>query len=113
MRLVARLGVAALLCVGVLLTGCATAMVSGAGGGAQRQQVDEQRRGDQGVTAQVVRTLVRDPSVKAMDIEVQTRNGIVTLTGRVPSYAVARRAEALAAEVPGVQRVQVRLSIQP
>jgi hyperosmotically inducible protein len=105
------IGLAALLGASVL-TGCGTAMIAGAGGGAQGRQVDEQRRGDQGVTAKVVRTLVRDPSVDAMDIDVHTFDGVVTLTGRVPSYAAARRAEALAAQVPGVERVEVRLSIK-
>lgn len=107
-----NIGPIVLLCTG-LLTGCATAVLTGAGGGGESRQMSEAQRNDRAVVAAVTRALVRDPLVNAMNVDVLSRDGVVTLTGRVPTYAVARRAEQLAAQVPGVKGVQVRLAIQP
>jgi osmotically-inducible protein OsmY len=110
MRQLKIIGAVALLCVGVLY-GCAGAVLTGAGGG--KPVASEQQRNDRAVIAAVTRALVRERSVNAMDIDVQSRDGLVTLTGRVPTYAAARRAGQLAAQVPGVKDVQLQLAIEP
>jgi osmotically-inducible protein OsmY len=48
-----------------------------------------------------------------MAIQAGTMSGIVTLTGRVSSVAVAREAERLARSIDGVTDVVVRLQITP
>jgi len=93
-----------------LLGGCATAMMTDAGDPETRQPETERNRT---LKAAVIQTLVRDPSVPAMDIDVETQSGEVTLSGRVPSYKAARRAEELTRQIPGVRGVEVRLAIEP
>lgn len=44
-------------------------------------------------------------------VGVQVRDGAVTLTGRVPSDADRRRAEDLASDVDGVERVDNRIQV--
>lgn len=99
----------------VSLHGCATAVSSGYGQGGRNfdgRSYEESRRDNQ-ITAAVTSLLVQDQRVPAMDIDVSTFNGVVTLSGAVASGRVARHAESLAASVPGVERVINRLQIRP
>ncbi len=66
---------------------------------------------DAAVTASVKAKYIRDPTVNALDINVDTYQGIVTLYGTLPDRNAERRALALAEETRGVQRVVSRLTI--
>ena len=77
-------------------------------------------RGTVGITLEdgrlsaAVRTaLLNDPQLGLRKIAVETRLGVVTLTGSVSSQDEAQRAQRLAASVVGVRDVQSSLKIQP
>lgn len=97
----------------VLLGGCATATMMGAGQGGQAAdgRSYEAARADNTISAAVDRALVHDREMRAMDIHVETYNGVVTLTGQVDDAAMARRAERLVRQVEGVRDVDNRLQI--
>lgn len=111
-----KAGLLAMLVIMVLsLYGCATAVSGGYGQGGQ--DVDgrsfQEARVDNQITGAVTTLLVRDKQVPAIDIDVRTFNGVVTLVGSVPDLEAARRAEEIAASVPGVERVVNRLQFEP
>jgi hyperosmotically inducible protein len=68
---------------------------------------------DTWITSDVKMRLVADDKTPATDINVDTRNGIVTLFGNVPSQAAKSAAEADARKVNGVTRVVNELEIVP
>jgi osmotically-inducible protein OsmY len=56
--------------------------------------------------ADVVKSkLAADPEVSALDVSVQTEEGVVTLTGRVHDDEQRREAVRLARDTEGVRRV--------
>ena len=57
--------------------------------------------------------LLRDPDVGGMRINVEVDKGVVRLYGYVGSEAERDRAETLAAQIRGVQRVENRLQVMP
>lgn len=57
--------------------------------------------------------LLRDPDVGGMRINVNVDKGVVRLYGYVGSESERDRAETLAAQVRGVQRVENRLQVMP
>ena len=61
--------------------------------------------GDGALTAKIKAKMALDDTVKALDLNVDTTNGIVTVTGKVRSAAERERALALARETEGVQKV--------
>lgn len=65
---------------------------------------------DAGVTAAVKAKLLADPAVAGLKIDVDTQNGVVTLTGRVKSAAEKAEALRLARETTGVKSVTDRLT---
>jgi hyperosmotically inducible protein len=70
---------------------------------------------DARITERVAGALERDPVLKDMRIGVETREGVVHLSGFVHSLAQADRAEALARHVEGVSAVRnaIRLTNRP
>jgi hyperosmotically inducible protein len=60
---------------------------------------------DAGITADVKTTLAADDTVKAYQIDVDTQDHVVTLSGNVASVAAKERAVALARNTDGVQNV--------
>jgi hyperosmotically inducible protein len=60
---------------------------------------------DAGVTTAVKSKFLADATVKGLQIDVDTRDGIVTLNGSVASKAEADRAATLARDTNGVKRV--------
>ena len=66
---------------------------------------------DSGLSARVKDALVKDPSVKATEIHVQTYQGNVTLSGVVDSAGMARRAEQIARGMSGVKGVESDLQV--
>ncbi|MEN8169568.1 MAG: BON domain-containing protein [Pseudomonadota bacterium] len=97
----------------IWLGGCASAVSSGYGQGGRnsdgRSYADS--RADNLISAAVTSALVSDREVPAMKIDVRTLNGVVTLSGSVPSATLSRRAERTAAAVAEVKRVDNRLRI--
>ena len=66
---------------------------------------------DARITASVNAELVKDPSLSALKIDVDTNNGKVMLQGKAPNQAARDRATTLASNVKGVTSVENRLSI--
>jgi len=64
------------------------------------------------ITAKVKSTLLSDPNVKSLDINVTTRKGEVQLSGFVDSQTQIDQAMALVKDVEGVTRVDNELSIK-
>ena len=57
--------------------------------------------------------LLRDPDVGGLRINVDVAKGVVRLYGYVGSEAERDRAQTLAAQIRGVQRVENRLQVKP
>lgn len=95
-----------------LLQGCASGVAAGYGQGGRDTygRTYQEARADNRITAAVNSALVRE-SLPAMNIDVQTLNGVVTLSGRVPSRETSQRAAAVALGVPGVKQVRNQLHI--
>jgi hyperosmotically inducible protein len=67
---------------------------------------------DGALTAKVKAKMALDDRVKAMDIDVDTLEGVVTLRGRVGSAADRERALQLARETDGVRSVNDELQVR-
>ena len=67
---------------------------------------------DSGITMSVKSRLLDDPQVKGLQIDVDTRDGVVFLTGSVGSDAEKEKAIQLAKETKGVRDVQSNLTLQ-
>ncbi len=90
---------AALLVAGLVATGCASTQTAG-------QQID-----DAEITASVKTKLAADPEVKAHEIDVDTIDGEVRLSGIVDDAATRAEAEKLARGTDGVRRVKNELEV--
>lgn len=66
---------------------------------------------DMTITAEVKGKLATDKQVKASDIHVNTKGGVVTLYGDVPSPEMAEHAEQLAQQTNGVKSVDNKLMV--
>ena len=66
---------------------------------------------DAWITTKVQAKFFLDDDIKGRDINVDSRNGTVSLTGTVASDAVRRMAEAIALETDGVSRVDNQLKV--
>ena len=66
---------------------------------------------DMGITAKVNAALVADDQLKATQINVDTRDGQVTLSGRAPDAKSRERATTLASAVDGVKQVNNQLVV--
>jgi hyperosmotically inducible periplasmic protein len=67
---------------------------------------------DTGITMSVKSQLLDDPLVKGLQIDVDTREAVVFLTGTVGSDAERQKAISLAKETKGVRDVQANLTIK-
>ena len=63
------------------------------------------------ITTKVKADLVKEPDLKAMDVHVETVNGVVMLSGFVPSQTQANKAVELARGVEGVHDVKSALKV--
>lgn len=66
---------------------------------------------DATITSRVKARLTGDDTVRARDVDVDTLDGVVTLSGRVRTEEESARAEELAREVEGVREVQNLLEV--
>lgn len=105
-------GVGLLLVIG---SGCAPAIFGGAATGAYVLEGDErsagQMWGDSSITAKINMEMANDAAVKARNIDVDTIDGRVLLTGMVDSEWEAERAVEIARKIPGVKEVKNNLQI--
>lgn len=69
--------------------------------------------GDAFITGKVKTVLIADPDVKALRIDVDTKNGVVTLTGTADSAAHSDKATTVARGVEGVKSVDNQLTVKP
>jgi hyperosmotically inducible protein len=67
---------------------------------------------DSGISLSVKSQLLDDPQVKGLQIDVDTRDGVVFLTGSVRSDSEKLRAIQLAKDTKGVKDVQANLTVQ-
>lgn len=67
---------------------------------------------DAAITTALKGKYVLDDELKAHDINVDTVNGVVTLTGAAPSQAAIERATSIAKTVDGVKDVQNQLTVK-
>ncbi len=67
---------------------------------------------DSWITSKVKSKLVADGSVKARNIDVDTKSGVVTLTGTASTWQESNEAAEIARGVKGVQSVQNDLRVQ-
>jgi hyperosmotically inducible protein len=65
------------------------------------------------VTTKVKAAIVADKSLSALDVAVETNNGVVTLTGTVASAAQSDNATHAARGVEGVKQVKNELKVDP
>jgi len=64
------------------------------------------------VTTKVKSALLSDPDIKSFDLKVETRKGVVLLSGFVDNQAQVDRALAATAGVPGVKSIENSVSIK-
>lgn len=67
---------------------------------------------DAAITASVNAALARDPALSALQINVDTLNGTVSLKGNAPDEAARIRAAELASAVKGVTNVNNQLEVR-
>lgn len=67
---------------------------------------------DAGITAAVKTDLIKAPEISALQIDVDTKDGVVTLSGSVPSEAVKAQAGDIAKAAKGVTSVNNNLTVK-
>jgi osmotically-inducible protein OsmY len=74
----------------------------------------EHMAGDAWITTKVKSQLLADSDVKGLDINVSTKDGVVTLAGKVPTTAMRDKAISVAQGVKGVKKVDTQaLKVSP
>ena len=66
---------------------------------------------DAAITAKVKAGILAEPELKVLKIDVDTKEGRVTLTGSADSPEAAKKAEQIASTIEGVKGVENRLSV--
>ena len=70
-----------------------------------------ERIDDAAITIRVKNQLLEDPLVEGTEIDVDTRDGVVYLTGQAKSQAIKAKAIELAEKTRGVREVQANISV--
>jgi osmotically-inducible protein OsmY len=73
----------------------------------------EAQLADQAITDAVEDELAHDPAIAAVNIDVQTRAGMVTLTGTLSNLLAKERASRIAETVKGVRGVANQIVVRP
>lgn len=68
---------------------------------------------DATITTRVKTALLNDPDVAGLKIDVDTSQGVVTLSGEVKSSVEESKAVTLARRIPGVTDVRSTLQVRP
>ena len=99
-----------------LLSGCAAALLGGAAAGGYYAGKDERTAGriaeDGKITSAVKSKLVASREVKALDVNVDTYEGVVSLRGTVHTAAQRAAAERVARTARGVKSVRNELRVK-
>jgi osmotically-inducible protein OsmY len=82
-----------------------------AAGAARPVRTLEQAASDGWITTKIQSQYFLDGDVKGHKIDVDTRNGVVTLNGQVATDALKKQAEQIARETDGVKKVDNRLKV--
>ena len=67
---------------------------------------------DSALTAKVKTALIAEDNLKSMSINVDTKDGVVTLTGELPTAASVTQAETATKAVKGVKSVHNNLTVK-
>lgn len=67
---------------------------------------------DSALTAKVKTALIAEKDLKSMAIDVDSKNGVVTLTGELPDATSVSKAEAATRNVKGVKEVHNNLTVK-
>ena len=67
---------------------------------------------DTAITTKVKSAMIADPTLKALQINVDTKNGVVTLAGAVDSQAMKDKATEVTQTVSGVKSVDNNLTVK-
>jgi hyperosmotically inducible protein len=107
--------IAALVLLSASSTGCFWLAVGGAGAVGYQVAKDDRSIGtkidDASITTGVKSKLIKDSKIDAIDINVDTFEGVVTLHGNIQSRIARTRAMDLARSVKGVSKVKSKLVI--
>ena len=68
--------------------------------------------GDAAITASIKTDFLKDPDLSVLKIDVDTRDGVVTLNGLAGNEAARQRAEKLAGAIKGVREVRNYLTVK-
>jgi osmotically-inducible protein OsmY len=68
--------------------------------------------GDAAITASIKTDFLKDPDLSVLKIDVDTRDGVVTLNGLADNEAARKRAEQLAGAIKGVREVRNYLTVK-
>ena len=72
------------------------------------RQESNQEMTDAWITAKVKSALLADEDVSGLEIDVETRNGVVTLTGMARTQSEIAEARRIAQNIDGVKQVDIR-----
>ena len=75
-------------------------------------QISAAESSDSGITGTIKTKYVAEPGLSALKIDVDTRDGVVTLNGVVKDEAAKQRAEQVASSVKGVKSVKNHLTVK-
>ena len=75
-------------------------------------QIPNEIDNDEWITTKVRSRFFIDPNVKNMNVDVDTKNGVVTLKGEVQDQAARTAAEAIAKQIDGVKSVKNQLTVK-
>lgn len=78
---------------------------------AEAAKVAQEALGDGALTAKIKAKMALDDTVKALDLNIDTVDGVVTVSGKVRTTGERDRALALARETNGVKRVVDRTTL--
>ena len=95
------------------MSSAATAMSAAASATERAADKAGDALGDAAITGKVKSALIADPDIKALRIDVDTKDGVVTLNGTADSSAHSDQAATVARGVDGVKSVENRLTIKP
>jgi hyperosmotically inducible periplasmic protein len=79
---------------------------------AEAAKTAQEALSDGTLTAKIKAKMALDDSVKALDLNIDTVDGVVTVTGKVHTRAERERALALARETTGVKHVVDRITLE-
>ena len=101
---------------GLFLMGCGPAVVGGTAAGAYAVISDERpvesQLSDSSVTLKITRKFVGDSEIRAVNIDVDTYQGIVYLSGVLTSKGQIEKVIQLAGSVTGVKMIKSNLQLK-